>query len=166
MNTTTMTSDNKPKVPKGCYKKWLTFFSKPFIRFIMLLMTSIIIFAACFLVYKTDPSKTPLTPPCSFYYFTGLYCPGCGMTRAMHAALHLKFGEAFSYNLLWPLIIIFISVSFYLWYYFLITGKNAFTHFNMFFKEHSSRGYIIVIILFAFWILRNIPFYPFNMLAP
>ncbi|NLM11483.1 MAG: DUF2752 domain-containing protein [Clostridiaceae bacterium] len=148
------------------FNKWLTFFSKPFIRFIMLILTSIIIFTACSLVYKIDPSTTPITPPCSLRYFTGLYCPGCGMTRALHAALHLRFAEAFSYNLLWPLIIIFISASFYIWFFFLISGKNPFTPFNNFFKKHSSAPYIVLILLFSFWILRNIPVYPFTLLAP
>lgn len=147
-------------------KKRLTILSKPFPRLIMLVFTCALIFVASIIVYKIDPSKKPIAPPCSLYYFTGLYCPGCGMTRALHAAFHLRFFEAFSYNLLWPFIIIFISGSFYIWFYFLVTAKNPFTRLNEFFKKHSSAGWIIVIALFAFWILRNIPIYPFVMLAP
>ena len=41
--------------------------------------------------------------PCLFHRFTGLLCPGCGMSRAMGALLRLDFPAAFSYNLLWPL---------------------------------------------------------------
>lgn len=164
--STTMTSITKFEKIKKYLKKWLTFISKPFTRFIMLILTCVVIFIACRIVYKIDPSETPVTPPCSLRYFTGIYCPGCGMTRALHAAFHFRFYEAFLYNLLWPLIVIFILTSFYIWFYFLITGKNPFIPFNKFFKKHSYVGYIAVIILFAFWILRNIPVYPFIMLAP
>lgn len=146
--------------------KWLTFLSKPFIRSIMLIITSVMIFIACIIVYKINPSKTPVTPPCSLRYFTGLYCPGCGITRALHSALNLRFTDAFSYNLLWPLIILFVSMSFYMWYSFLITGKNPFVPFNRFFRKHPSVAYLVVIVLFAFWILRNIPVYPLTILAP
>ena len=147
-------------------KKWLTFLSKPFIRLILMVITSVIVIMACIIVYRVDPSKVPITPPCSLRYFTGLYCPGCGMTRALHSALNLRFADAFSYNLLWPFILIFIAASFYMWFSFLITGKNPFTPFNEFFKKHSMVAYTVVIVLFAFWIFRNIPIYPFIMLAP
>lgn len=154
------------KVFRNCLNKWLTFFSKPFIRLILIVLTSVIIIASCIIVRNMDPSKVPVTPPCSLRYFTGLYCPGCGMTRAMHAALNFRFADAFSYNLLWPFIVLLISASFYMWFSFLITCKNPFKPFNEFFKKHPLAAYITVIVFFAFWIFRNIPVYPFIMLAP
>lgn len=160
-----ITSTNK-KTFKNKSDKWLAFLSTPFIRLIMFIFTCILLLLACIIVFMTDPSKTPITPPCSFNYFTGLYCPGCGMTRAIHAALHFRFFEAFSYNLLWPFMIVIISGSFYIWFYFLVSGKNPFNPFNEFFKKYSFLGWTIVIVIFAFWILRNIPIYPFIMLAP
>ena len=36
--------------------------------------------------------------PCLFWYLTGKPCPGCGMTRAMIAAFHLDFAEAFHHH--------------------------------------------------------------------
>lgn len=151
---------------KKWLKKWLAFLSKPFIRIILLVVTCLMIFLACILLYNVDPSKRPLTPPCSLRYFTGLYCPGCGMTRALHAAFHLRFIDAFSYNLLWPLIVLFILGSFYIWFFFLLTGKDPFIAVNSFFKKHSYTGWVAVIVLFTFWVLRNIPIYPFTLLAP
>lgn len=35
---------------------------------------------------------------CPILRFTGIPCPGCGMTRAWIAVLHLDFAAAFSYN--------------------------------------------------------------------
>ena len=35
---------------------------------------------------------------CTFKYFTGLDCPGCGGTRMVYAILDLDFYQAFRYN--------------------------------------------------------------------
>ena len=35
---------------------------------------------------------------CPFRFFFGISCPGCGMTRALLAALRLDFAAAFSYH--------------------------------------------------------------------
>ncbi len=51
------------------------------------------------LVYAYDPSTTKgLFPPCIFHWATGLQCPGCGATRAMHALLHGDVRTAFAFN--------------------------------------------------------------------
>ena len=43
--------------------------------------------------------------PCPIKHITGLSCAGCGMSRAMLAALALDFGTAFTYHPLWVVII-------------------------------------------------------------
>ena len=37
-------------------------------------------------------------PPCIFHSLTGLYCPGCGGTRAVLFLLHGQVGKSFYYN--------------------------------------------------------------------
>lgn len=49
-------------------------------------------------LYTFDPSAYPFYPRCLFHALTGLDCPGCGATRAVHALLHGRIGEAFRYN--------------------------------------------------------------------
>ena len=39
------------------------------------------------IVYAFDPSTARFYPPCVFHSLTGLQCPGCGGTRALHALL-------------------------------------------------------------------------------
>lgn len=39
-------------------------------------------------------------PACTFRLLTGLYCPGCGATRALHALVHFDVARAASMNLL------------------------------------------------------------------
>jgi hypothetical protein len=43
-------------------------------------------------------------PLCPIKYITGVACPGCGMTRAIQAALQLDFAAAFYYHPLWILL--------------------------------------------------------------
>lgn len=54
--------------------------------------------AAAYVLYTYDPSAASFYPPCLFRLLTGLQCPGCGGTRAVHHLLHGRFAEAFRYN--------------------------------------------------------------------
>lgn len=49
--------------------------------------------------------------PCVFRHFLGLYCPGCGMTRAILSVIHFDFISAFYYN---PLVIALPYVAVYI----------------------------------------------------
>ena len=39
-----------------------------------------------------------LFPSCLFHDLTGWYCPGCGLTRALHALVHFDGMRAFAMN--------------------------------------------------------------------
>lgn len=53
---------------------------------------------------------------CPIRYILGISCPGCGMTRAWLAVLHLDFAAAFSYHPLFPLgLLAIIAIVFYPW---------------------------------------------------
>ena len=43
--------------------------------------------ASAFL-FAVDPSHHAVYPQCWLYQTTGIYCAGCGTTRAIHALLH------------------------------------------------------------------------------
>ena len=49
-------------------------------------------------LFLFDPVQTRFFPRCLLYALTGLRCPGCGTARAIHAALHCRFWEAFRLN--------------------------------------------------------------------
>ena len=59
--------------------------------------------------------------PCFFHKITGLYCPGCGITRMVLSLLHLDFYQAFRWNpflfLLTPLFIVYGGAYFLYWLY-------------------------------------------------
>lgn len=60
---------------------------------------------------------------CPFRFFFGISCPGCGMTRALLAALRLDFAAAFSYH---PL---FFLLPFFLLGYYLVPWINWSRHY-------------------------------------
>jgi hypothetical protein len=49
-------------------------------------------------LYTFPPVTSGFYPQCMFRQLTGLDCPGCGTTRALHAMLHGRFAEAFRFN--------------------------------------------------------------------
>lgn len=57
---------------------------------------------------------------CPIKWLTGVSCPGCGMTRACAAALHLDFAKAFEFHPLWVVLLPFSVVLFFLF----IRGKT------------------------------------------
>ena len=101
-------------------------------------------------LYFHDPVATPGMPKCVFHALTGLHCIGCGTTRAIYAALHGDFQTSFRSNvMLFPMMLLFLI---FLWK-----------------PESVLRPRICAAaagVLFAYWILRNIPVMPFLLLAP
>lgn len=114
-----------------------------------------------FIFYQGDTSA-PWLPDCLFHKLTGLWCPGCGMTRATHAALHGHFGKAFRFNpvgmVLFPISLLGISMELAGW----VRGKPP----PVSLRLGRNGAWFILVVILAFWILRNIPTWPFNLLAP
>lgn len=65
------------------------------------LVTAGLVAAAMLLAgyYLLGP-ESGVYPRCLFRQVTGLECPGCGSQRAIHALLHGRVAEAWSYNAL------------------------------------------------------------------
>ena len=70
----------------------------------------IVVFCALVYYYTHNPAVSPY-PPCPFYYITGLYCPGCGSSRALHQLLHGNLLMALDLN---PLMVLSIPFVLYL----------------------------------------------------
>lgn len=114
-----------------------------------------------FIYFTINPSEVNFMPKCPLYSTTGVYCPGCGSQRALHDLLHLNIKEVIGHNLLFLLGLFIIA------YHFIIEGMNHFkkTKVNNL-LYHPKTPIVILIIIILFWILRNIPYYPFTLLAP
>lgn len=95
--------------------------------------------------------------PCIFHKITGLYCPGCGVTRMLISIFKLEFYQAFRYNpYLFILLIITIAYQIIkLITYKLLTKKI---------KLNRCIYIMLLITTIAFGILRNLP--NFSYLIP
>ena len=97
--------------------------------------------AGVWLLRTFDPNAagSPF-PPCMFHAFTGLYCIGCGLTRALHALVHGDLAGALAMNplgvLMLPLMDVAMEPKLWLW------------------------------VLPGYWVARNLPWLPFTLLAP
>ncbi len=100
--------------------------------------------------------------PCSFLELTGLYCPGCGVGRALKDILRFDFIAAFCHNPLAVTMGPFIGYYLVKMWVFYLFGRDILP----FFKISTKAAIWILIAILAFWILRNIPVFPFNLLAP
>ncbi len=59
-----------------------------------------------------DPTSGPLLyPRCPVKMLTGLDCPGCGSTRALHALLHGRLLEAWQFNLWLPVVLLVAALA-------------------------------------------------------
>ena len=107
------------------------------------------------------PAEYSFYPQCLSYRLTGLHCPGCGLTRAAHSTLNLEFAQALAYNPLAVVILPYLAVavlrSAWLWLWDVEPRTNMFP---------AWLGWTIVGVMVAFWVLRNVPAYPFTLLAP
>ena len=111
--------------------------------------------AVTFLLVYTNK----LSINCPFHKITGLYCPGCGITRCILSILKLDFYQAFRYNPLVFIMLPFIILYFCYKLYIALFNKKDITK-----KIPKYFYYILLIITVIFGIMRNLD--SFIWLAP
>lgn len=117
--------------------------------------------ALAVIFYIPAPARNSILPKCYFHSFTGLHCPGCGSTRAVHSLFQGHFIQAIDYNIF---VCIFLPFALYALIGFTL---RAWTGIRLPTRVLSARmTYIILTLILTFGILRNLPWYPFNILAP
>ena len=114
-------------------------------------------------VTLNDPAAADSNfPACLFRTTTGLWCPGCGVTRGLHQLFNGHLGTALNYNVFIPLLVVAAGMGWWSW---LRTSWGR--------QPVAIPAWIVrplawglPVALVAYGILRNIPTDPFNALAP
>jgi hypothetical protein len=109
--------------------------------------------AAVALVAMVDPNEPGHYPTCPFLLATGLYCPGCGSLRMIHALAHGHVGEAFGRN---PLAFLLIPVVGGLWVRWV--GRTARGEPMSSALLGPRAVWAFGALLIVYWIVRNLPF--------
>ena len=112
-------------------------------------------------VYVLKPGESGWLPPCPFHYLTGLYCPGCGTLRGLHALMHGSFAGAWRCN---PLMVLCLPLLVYA-----VASQVSVAVRGRSIRELSIpplASWLAVAVILGYAVARNVPFYPFSLLAP
>lgn len=88
---------------------------------------------------------------CTFNMVTGLYCPGCGATRAFNHFVHFHFLKSILFNPIVPYVIAAYVVFMTNTLFVLLTKKMGFAKYPV-----TMTIYIGVGILLGQWVVRNL----------
>lgn len=113
------------------------------------------------LILVSVPSLAAFKPPCFFRAISGLYCPGCGTTRAVSAVLGGDLVTAARMN---PLLLLLGPMLGY------VLLRDSLGVLGVLQPPARSAGVWVPVALAVtvvlFWVLRNVPVWPFSLLAP
>jgi hypothetical protein len=118
--------------------------------------------SAAFLATHDPGAASSRYPSCVFHQMTGLWCPGCGLTRGTYQLLHGHFGAALSYNIFTPLAVLAIVAVWFTWLR--LSWGAAPIHV----PNRAARwlAVILPVAVVAYAILRNLPVAGLRSLAP
>lgn len=114
--------------------------------------------AATGYVALVDPNEPGHYPTCPFLAITGLYCPGCGALRTVHALTRLDLGTAVSLNVLVVAAVPLLVALWWGWMRRRWTGTS---------RTWLAPGWVLwglLAVVVSFTVLRNVP--GLEVLAP
>lgn len=109
---------------------------------------------AAVVIYHHPPDQSRWYPPCVFKKLSGFDCPGCGSTRACYHLLHGDIAKAADHNIL---LLVFLPVV-------IIGLISFFTGAWQELWDQLNKPLVVLWIVLIFWLLRNIPLFPFEWL--
>ena len=129
--------------------------SKKFRWFVGITAPIVVLVLMAFLYFFGNPV------PCYFRRWTGLNCPGCGSGRAAYDIVHFHFLEAMGHNIVFVVLMPFMAYYMLKMYLFIVIKRDVLPFFNFSYRQMLW----IFIFIVSFFILRNIPVEPFNLLS-
>jgi hypothetical protein len=114
-----------------------------------------------FVLATVPPTAASFYPKCVSHQLLGIHCPGCGLTRAAHSLLNGRLAQAFAYNpllvLLSPYLLFALVRSVWFWLWGTEPRRSIFP---------ARYTWVLLVVFVGYWVLRNVPVYPFTLLAP
>jgi hypothetical protein len=116
--------------------------------------------SVCAVVWWCDPT-TPggLLPVCPTKSLFGLDCPGCGSLRMLYELLHGDLAAAVRFNALALTALILAIPVYALWVCGRVRGRRLLSWPGYRFTAPAA-----IAVLFAWFVVRNLPFGPFTAL--
>ncbi len=135
-------------------------------HFLFAVFLVILGFAGWVVMFTMPPGKDSghkFYPSCVLYRSTGMYCGGCGGTRALGELAKGRAFRAAAYNMI--VVMVWVPL-FLLWivdlFHYGLKGKSWVP-----WRKIPIWGYCLVFVVFLlFTLMRNIPYGPFQRLAP
>jgi len=112
-------------------------------------------------VLVRNPLQTTVFPPCPFRAATGLWCPGCGATRASYLLLHGDVGSALHFNAMWV-----ILAPFALYQAVAFAGEACGVRWLRRIPVTQPVMVALGAAVVGFALVRNLPFETFGVLNP
>ncbi len=129
-----------------------------------LISAGVLLVALAGLVFVTfnNPVDQTVLPRCPTEQYLGVYCPGCGATRATHHLLQGRPGAAWGYN---PLFVV-LGVPLIVWTlvalaYHACTGRRVRRM-----RLPAAVGWGVLVLMLGYAVLRNLPGERFDPLRP
>jgi hypothetical protein len=128
------------------------------LKFFAGVVLGFVILCALAVLFFFNPATHGFYPVCLFHALTGLYCPGCGGTRAVYQLLHGHVLLALHDNALFGLALVALAV----WGARFAVRKlrNQQTIFQL----HPKTLWMFLVVTLVFTVLRNLP--AFSWLSP
>lgn len=127
-----------------------------------ILLSLLVACAAGTALFFVDPARAGFPFGCPFHRLTGLYCPGCGSLRAVHYLLHGCILAAGAMNPIW---ILLVPVLAYELATVLLCRRPSSLRLPSVLR-HRVSGWVVLGLVLAYWVARNIPARPFSYLVP
>ncbi len=121
----------------------------------------LLVAAGMVVVAAVPPTAASFYPKCTSYQLLGIHCPGCGLTRAAHSLLNGHVEQAVAYNpllvVLSPYLLLLALRSAWFWLWGTEPKRSLFP---------TRYPWLVFAVFAVYGVLRNLPWYPFTLLAP
>lgn len=157
-----MNESLEPPVISRSVPLWTNPASNRAFRFspIVVIGAAVAVMVLAAILFLFDPRQFAFYPRCLLHTVTGLHCPGCGALRGMHELLHGHLSAAMRMN---ALLFLGLPVAGCVYLYQRVRNQDGAAA-NV--LKSPLLGWWTLAAVVLFWALRNVPVYPFTLLAP